>query len=223
MNHTHDPGLTSWVESAQGHSDFPIQNLPFGVFRRSAGDTPRVGIAIGNEILDLSASAAEVGIPYGVVARACAEPSLNHLMALGRGHWTELRRRVSELLVADSSTYHDRLGERILIPMLDTELLLPARVGDYTDFYASVYHATNVGSMFRPDNPLLPNYKWVPIGYHGRASSIVPSGTAVRRPRGQIKSPESDIPVYSPTRALDYESEIGCFVGPGNQLGEPVP
>jgi fumarylacetoacetase len=223
VNHTHDPGLTSWVESAQGHSDFPIQNLPLGVFRRRAGDTPRVGIAIGNEILDLSASAAEVGIPDGVVARACAEPSLNQLMALGRGHWAELRRRVSELLVSNSPTYHAGLGERILIPMQAAELLVPARVGDYTDFYASVHHATNVGSMFRPDNPLLPNYKWVPIGYHGRASSIVPSGTAVRRPRGQIKNADADAPVYAASRALDYEAEMGCFVGPGNPLGEPVP
>jgi len=223
VNHTHDPELTSWVESAQGHSDFPIQNLPFGVFRRGGGDVARVGVAIGNQILDLSASATETGVPDGVAARACAEPSLNQLMALGRQHWSELRNRLSELLAANSSRYHARLGKRILVPMDRAELLLPAQVGDYTDFYASVHHATNVGSMFRPDNPLLPNYKWMPIGYHGRASSIVSSGTAVRRPRGQIKSPEADAPQYSASRALDYEAEMGCFVGPGNRLGEPVP
>ena len=220
MNHTHDPGLTSWVESAQDHPDFPIQNLPFGVFRR--GDTPRVGVAIGNQILDLSASAAETGVPDGVVARACAQPSLNQLMALGRQHWAELRNRLSDLLASNSSSYHPRLADRILVSMAGAELLLPARIGDYTDFYASVHHATNVGSMFRPDNPLLPNYKWVPIGYHGRASSIVASGTAIRRPEGQIKSPDADAPQYVATRALDYEAEMGCFVGPGNPLGQPV-
>ena len=223
MNHTHDPGLTSWVESAQGHPDFPIQNLPFGVFRRGSRDTPRVGVAIGNQILDLSASAAETGVPDGAAARACAEPSLNQLMALGRQQWAELRKRLSDLLASSSSRYHPHLGERVLLPMAAAELLVPAEVADYTDFYASVHHATNVGSMFRPDNPLLPNYKWVPIGYHGRASSIVPSGTAVRRPQGQIKSPDRDAPHYAATRALDYEAEIGCFVGPGNPLGEPVP
>jgi fumarylacetoacetase len=224
VNQTHDPGLRSWVDSAQGHPDFPIQNLPFGVFRRRvAGDRARVGVAIGDQILDLSASATAAGVPDGILARACAEPSLNELMALGREHWSALRSRISQLLAAGSSLYHPELGARILVPMSDAELLLPARIGDYTDFYASVHHATNVGSMFRPDNPLLPNYKWVPIGYHGRASSIVPSGTPIRRPRGQIKTPEADQPVYGASRALDYESEMGCFVGPGNPLGQAVP
>jgi fumarylacetoacetase len=223
VNRTHDPGLTSWVESAQGHPDFPIQNLPFGVFRRGAGDSPRVGVAIGDQVLDLTASAAAAGVPQGVVATACAEPSLNNLMALGRDHWSDLRARISDLLAADSVSYHPRLGERILVPALEAELLLPARIGDYSDFYASIHHATNVGSMFRPDSPLLPNYKWVPIGYHGRASSIVLSGTPVRRPRGQIKGPDADEPVYTASRALDYECEMGCFVGPGNPLGQPVP
>jgi fumarylacetoacetase len=223
VNQTHDPDLTSWVESAQGHPDFPIQNLPFGVFRRGAADAPRVGVAIGDRILDLSASARAVGIPSGRVAQACREPSLNALMALGREHWSDLRSRMSDLLASTSSAYHSRLAEQILVPVADAELLIPARIGDYSDFYASVHHATNVGSMFRPDNPLLPNYKWVPIGYHGRSSSVVASGTPIRRPRGQIKPPEADQPVYAPTRALDYESEMGCFVGPGNPLGQPVP
>jgi fumarylacetoacetase len=223
VNLTHDPGLTSWVDSAQGHPDFPIQNLPFGVFRRrEGGDRARVGVAIGDQILDLPASAAAVGVPDGILARACAQSSLNELMSLGREHWSALRSRVSQLLAAESPVYHPQLGSRILVPMGEAELLLPAQIGDYTDFYASVHHATNVGSMFRPDNPLLPNYKWVPIGYHGRASSIVPSGTAIRRPHGQIKSPDAEQPVYAASRALDYESEMGCFVGPGNSLGNVV-
>jgi fumarylacetoacetase len=137
----------------------------------------------------------------------------------------ELRRQIADLLDADSPAWraNRRLGDRLLVPMAEVELLLPASIGDYTDFYASVHHATNVGSMFRPDNPLLPNYKWVPIGYHGRASSIVPSGTPVRRPRGQIKPADADAPTYAPTRSLDYEMEMGCFVAGGNPLGEPVP
>jgi fumarylacetoacetase len=224
VNSTHDPGLTSWVDSAQGHADFPIQNLPLGVFRRRASDeAPRVGIAIGDQIMDMTASATAVGVPTGAVASACAEPSLNQLMGLGREHWSALRSQASGLLAAGSPAYHPRLGERILVPMVEAELMVPARVGDYSDFYASVHHATNVGSMFRPDNPLLPNYKWVPIGYHGRASSIVASGTPVRRPRGQIKDPTAQAAVYAASRALDYEAEIGCFVGPGNHLGDPVP
>ena len=229
MNRTHDPKRTSWVESAQGATDFPIQNLPFGVFRRrGSGDAPRVGVAIGDQILDLTAAqAAAVG--FGDKATrslaACAAPSLNPLMALGREHWTELRGALSDVLDSDSPAYraNRRLGERILVPMTEAELFVPAEVGDYSDFYASVHHATNVGSMFRPDNPLLPNYKWIPIGYHGRASSIVVSGTPVRRPRGQIKGPDAEAPVFAPTRALDYEMEVGCLVGPGNPLGEPVP
>lgn len=226
MNETHNPTRTSWVESAQGMTDFPIQNLPFGVFRSVAGGDPRVGIAIGDQILDVSACAEIVGFSGAAAesAAACAHPFLNNLMNLGREHWSALRREVASVLAADSPVFRSdqRVGEKILVPMSQAELLLPAQVADYTDFYASIYHATNVGSMFRPDNPLLPNYKWVPIGYHGRASSIVPGGTAVRRPRGQIKDPNADAPLFGPSRALDYEMEIGCFVGPGNQLGTPV-
>ncbi len=228
MNETHDPARTSWVESSRGHTDFPIQNLPFGVFRRTnSGNPPAVGVAIGDRILDLAAAHEFAGFtgPAEHAAAACASPSLNGLMALGRDHWSALRRQISALLAADSPAYRRerRLGERILVPMSDAELLLPSRIGDYTDFYASVHHATNVGSMFRPDSPLLPNYKWVPIGYHGRASSIVGSGTPVRRPQGQLKDPGAEAPVFAPTRALDYEMEVGCFVGPGNPLGQPVP
>jgi fumarylacetoacetase len=228
VNETHDPKRTSWVDSAQEHSDFPIQNLPYGVFRRlETGGPPSVGVAIGDQILDLAACTDVAGFTAlaARAARAGAAPSLNPLMALGPDHWSALRRQISAFLASDSPAYRAdrRLGERILVPMVEAELLLPAQIGDYTDFYASVHHATNVGSMFRPGNPLLPNYKWVPIGYHGRASSIVPSGTPVRRPRGQIKAPNADTPVFAATQALDYEMEIGCLVGLGNQLGEPVP
>jgi fumarylacetoacetase len=216
------------VDSAQGHADFPIQNLPYGVFRRQETvGSPSVGLAIGDQILDLAACAEVAGFT-GLAARAAqagAAPSLNPLMALGPDHWSALRRQVSALLASDSpaSPANRRLADRILVPMAAAELLLPAKVGDYSDFYASIHHATNVGSMFRPDNPLLPNYKWVPIGYHGRASSIVRSGTPVRRPRGQIKAPNADAPVFAASQALDYEMEIGCFVGPGNRLGTSVP
>ena len=228
MNETHDPKRTSWVGSAQEHADFPIQNLPYGVFRRlETSGTPSVGVAIGDQILDLAGCTGVAGFTglAAEAARAGAAPSLNPLMALGPDHWSALRRQISALLASDSPAYraNRRLGEGILVPMAEAEVLLPAQIGDYTDFYASVHHATNVGSMFRPDNPLLPNYKWVPIGYHGRASSIVPSGTPVRRPRGQIKAPNADTPVFAATQALDYEMEIGCFVGPGNRLGVPVP
>lgn len=227
MNRTHDPGLVSWVESAQGHPEFPIQNLPFGVFRRRDREVPPVvGIAIGDAIVDVAAVRAAGLLTQTALAagEACTMPSLKALMALGPGHWSALRSEVSALLAADSPAYQAdrRLGRRILVPRNEIELLLPVDVGDYTDFYASVYHATNVGSMFRPENPLLPNYKWVPIGYHGRASSIVVSGTPVRRPRGQIKDADSESPAFRPSKALDYELELGCFVGPGNLQGEPV-
>lgn len=228
MNQTHDPNLKSWVASAQAHTDFPIQNLPFGVFRRAGSrDQPRVGIAIGDQILDLFASRAVAGFsgPAVPAAEACGAPTLNPLMALGGEHWSALRAQVSAFLSADSPTHRpDRgLEQRVLVPMRDAELFLPAQIGDYSDFYASIHHATNVGTMFRPDNPLLPNYKWVPIGYHGRASSIVVSGTPVRRPHGQLKPPEAESPMFAPTRALDYEMELGCFVGPGNPLGVAIP
>ena len=229
MNETHALTRTSWVPSAQGDTDFPIQNLPFGVFRpREDEDEPaRVGMAIGDQILDLVACHDE-GFFTGAAERAgdaCAAGTLNPLLGLGQEAWTALRRQASALLASDSAAYraNRRLGDRLLVPMRDAELLLPAAIGDYTDFYASIHHATNVGAMFRPDNPLLPNYKWVPIGYHGRASSIVPSGTPVRRPSGQLKDPKADAPVFGPARQLDYEMELGFLVGTGNPAGEPVP
>ncbi len=219
---THDPTLTSWVASAQAaDTDFPIQNLPFGVFRHPDHDErPRVGVAIGDQILDVAAArhAELLGGPVACAAEACDTPSLNALMALGRDDWRVLRQALSRLLRTGGPHRPD-----LLLPMDRAELLVPAQIGDYTDFYASVHHATNVGSMFRPDNPLLPNYKYVPIGYHGRASSIVPSGAGVRRPDGQLKSPDADAPTFGPSRLLDYESEVGCFIGTGNALGQPIP
>jgi fumarylacetoacetase len=186
-----------------------------------------VGIAIGDMILDLTACHGE-GHFSGLAAAAsaaCAAPALNGLMQLGAGPRTELRRQVSALLSADSPEYRadPGLAGRVLVAQRDAELMLPAAIGDYTDFYASVHHATNVGSMFRPEQPLLPNYKWVPIGYHGRVSTIVPSGTPVVRPWGQSKAPDAGSPAFGPSRSLDYEMELGVFVGPGNQWGEPVP
>ncbi len=224
MNETHDPARRSWVDSAQGHPDFPIQNLPFGVFRRSSAGPAIVGMAIGDQILDL-AKVTQVSGAAAKAVQACGTGSLNSLMALGPEYWSALRREASALLSVESPLYRSdrRVGERILTPMAECELLLPAQIGDYTDFYASVHHATNVGSMFRPDNPLLPNYKWLPIGYHGRSSSIVPSNTTVRRPRGQLKDQAAEAPEFTPSRALDYEMEMGCFIGRGNALGEAVP
>jgi fumarylacetoacetase len=228
-DHTHNPDAVSWVASASDPgTDFPIQNLPYGVFaRRGSGEAPRVGVAIGDVILDVAAGA-QAGLLAGAAsapARACAGPSLNALMARGRADWTALRHALFQLLDAEAPDADEAqdLVAPFLVPQADADMFLPAQVGDYTDFYASVHHATNVGTMMRPDNPLLPNYKHVPIGYHGRASSLVISGTPVRRPWGQTKSEGADAPVFGPSRRLDYELEVGVFIGLGNDLGEPVP
>lgn len=220
---THDPNLRSWVESAnQTGSDFPIQNLPFGVFRRQPqAEPPRIGVAIGDQILDLAACS-QLGLLQelpGSVQIACAASSLNPLMALGRMASSGLRHHLSQFLGAAQPP---PTAADILVPMTAAELLLPATIGDYTDFYASIFHATNVGKLFRPDQPLLPNYKYVPIAYHARASSIVPSGTPIRRPHGQCKAPNETVPTLAPCQMLDYELEIGCFVGKGNSLGETI-
>jgi len=229
IDHTHNPDAVSWVASAsEAGTDFPIQNLPFGVFaRRGSGDRPRVGVAVGDLILDIAACEA-AGLVTGAAAAAardCGADSLNALMARGRADRIALRRAVFALLDADAPGA-DEAQDRVapfLIPQTNAEMHLPAAVGDYTDFYASVHHATNVGRMMRPDNPLLPNYKHVPIGYHGRASSLVISGTPVRRPFGQTKPDGSDAPVFGPSRRLDFELEVGVFIGPGNDLGVPLP
>ena len=223
---THDPARRSWLEGANaGSADFPLQNLPFGAFRTAIEPAARIGVAIGDHILDLAAATKTGLLSSGDIAFACRQPALNALMALGPESWSALRSRLSELLGSDSCPPgHVRAqAEACLVPMAEAEMLLPAAIGDYTDFYASVFHATHVGAIFRPDQPLLPNYKWVPIGYHGRSSSIVVSGTPVRRPHGQVKAAGGPAPVFGPCQNLDYELELGAFVGPGNRLGEPVP
>jgi fumarylacetoacetase len=224
---THDVALRSWVESANDPAtDFPVQNLPLGVFRRGGARPARVGCAIGDQVLDLLACV-ERGLLRGMpsdVEDACRETSLNALMALEPRVRGTLRHRVSHLLRAEGGFVTARAdAAQVLVRQGEAEMLLPARVGDYTDFYASLFHATNVGTMLRPDNPLLPNYKWVPIGYHGRASSLVPSGTAVVRPKGQTEPPPGGAPLFGPSLNLDYELEVGAFLGPGNPLGQPVP
>ncbi len=223
INETHDPSLTSWVESAnKATTEFPIQNLPFGVFRKSESVPARVGVAIGDQILDVTSCRA-LGLFSGLAdtsALACESPSLNALMAWGPKYWTALRQRVSGLLRAGAADTD--LTTRCLVPMTEVEMLVPAAIRNYTDFYASIHHATNIGKMLRPENPLLPNYKHVPIAYHGRASSIVVGGTPIRRPKGQIKQTNAGKPEMLSTRMLDYELEVGCFIGEGNALGEPV-
>lgn len=221
LNATHDPARRSWVDSANvAGADFPLQNLPYGAFTTNAARTPRLGVAIGDRILDLS-SAAHARLLPEPVAAACQQPTLNALLALGSPAWSDLRARLSELLGADTCSAEDRARvETCLVPQRAATLQLPVATRDYTDFYASIHHATNVGSMLRPEGPLLPNYKWMPVGYHGRASSLVLSGTPVRRPQGQLKAPDSPAPVFGASASLDYELELGAFVGPGNALGE---
>jgi fumarylacetoacetase len=224
LDATHDPGLRSWVASAnEPGCDFPIQNLPLGVFRRRGDGRQRIGIAIGDSVLDLAECASEglLAAAGASVQDACRAETMNALMSLGPDASSRLRARVSALLSASNTEPVDRA--KLVIPMPAVEMRLPAAIGDYTDFYASIHHATNVGSMFRPDNPLLPNYKYVPIAYHGRASSIVVSGQPVRRPRGQIRLDPHAPPEYSATRMLDYELELGLFIGQGSELGRPVP
>jgi fumarylacetoacetase len=227
LDETHDPKRKSWVESANtAGTPFPIQNLPFGVFRRGGESGGRIGVAIGNRILDVAAAAKGVrpALSTSILA-ACAQPTLNALMALGPEAWRELRVALSRLLSADGADVAARRGELepLLTPMADAEMLLPAQIGDYTDFYAGIAHAMNVGKQLRPDNPLMPNYKWVPIGYHGRASSIRTSGAPVVRPNGQRKPADATEPTFGPSRNLDYETELGIFVGPGNRLGSTIP
>ncbi len=221
-----NPALQSWVVSAnEPESDFPIQNLPLCVFQRD-GETPRCGVAIGDQIFDVRAAMSRALFSGAALpaAEACAEPTLNALFALGRLPLRALRTQISMLLRTggDGDKAQETLAPALLIPQHSVELLLPATVGDYTDFYASVHHATNVGRMFRPDNPLLPNYKWVPIGYHGRASSVVVSGTPVHRPSGQRKGPNESEPTFGPSRSLDYELEVAAWVGTGNALGTSI-
>ena len=224
LNETHDPALRSWVAPAnQAQTDFPIQNLPFAVFRRQGStEAYRGGVAIGDQILDLAAVAAS-GVLSGAAAaavQAASGDSLNALMALGRPAWSALRLALSRAL-REGAPEQSKLAA-CLVPQTAAEFNLPARIGDYTDFYTSIHHASNVGRQFRPDNPLLPNFKWIPIGYHGRASSIGVSGQRFPRPLGQTMSPGASVPSFGPCKRLDYELEMGIFVGSGNALGKPI-
>jgi len=226
MNQTHDADLRSWVASANSPAtDFPIQNLPFGVFSRNGDAERRVGVAIGDQIVDVTeCEKANVwGEEAREVARLCADSTLNRVAQSPPESLSRFRARLSELLAGDPDAGGIKpLPDRALIPMAGVEMHMPARIGDYTDFYASIYHATNVGKLFRPDNPLLPNYKYVPIGYHGRTSSIVLSGATVTRPRGQTLPAGATTPSLGPSELLDYEAEVGFFVGRGNAQGEVI-
>lgn len=224
LNQTHASTLRSWVSSAnESDTDFPIQNLPFAIFRRKNSDEKyRAGVAIGDYIVDVLA-ADEVGVfeaGLNETITTLKKSSLNEFMALGSVSWSNVRHALSSAL-SEGSAKQAKL-EPILLPQSDAEYKVPAQIGDYTDFYSSINHATNVGKLFRPDNPLLPNYQWVPIGYHGRSSSIEISGHSFHRPYGQLKAPDAHGPVLAPTKRLDYELEVGVFIGPGNELGAPI-
>ena len=224
---TIDRNLRSFVD-VPNDSHFPIHNLPYGIFRPSAGLAPRIGVAIGDAVLDLSVLA-DRGFLNGRKlggGDALRQPTLNAFMALGPTAWREARGRLTQLLSADEPALRDDAAVRkaALHPRSRLEILLPAEIGDYTDFYSSREHATNVGVMFRgPDNALQPNWLHLPVGYHGRSSSVVVSGTDLRRPMGQTKADDADRPSYGPSRLMDFELEMGFFVGPGNALGEPIP
>jgi fumarylacetoacetase len=223
IDRTHAPGRRSFVASANGHPEFPIQNLPLGVFS-PAGGKARGGIAIGDHIFDLSA-ALKLDLFSGLAAEAAQAvcgAMLNPLFAIPRERRRALRHAVGDLLDAENRAAIEGLQAQLLHRGAECELALPAVVGDYTDFFAGIHHATNAGKLLRPDNPLLPNYKYVPVGYHGRASSVVVSGTPVRRPDGQRKPAAEPAPSFGPSRSLDFELELGVWIGPGNELGTPI-
>lgn len=222
-----DPTLRSFID-VPPDSDFSIHNLPYGVFKPAFGAAPRIGVAIGDQVLDLSVLAdrrllAGNELGFGSVLGLS---SLNAFMALGRPAWREVRRRLTQLLREDEPTLRDdaALRDAAVHPAASVEMLLPASIGDYTDFYSSREHATNVGVMLRgPDSALQANWLHLPVGYHGRASSVVVSGTDVRRPVGQTRAPDADQPTFGPSRLMDFELEMGFFVGPGNELGAAIP
>ncbi len=215
LDETHDPARASWVQGAEPGSDFPIQNLPLGIFSGDGGPR-RPGVAVGDYILDLAAAADLLDDEW---RQDLSQPVLNAWLARGPEHHRSLRARLSELL---SEERHRDALEMHLVGQSEATMHLPCLIGDYTDFYVGIHHATNVGRQFRPDNPLLPNYKYVPIGYHGRASSVRASGEPVLRPNGQRKAPDAEEPEYGPSRRLDYELELGLWIGSGNALGEPI-
>jgi fumarylacetoacetase len=219
---THDPKRESWVASANGHTEFSIQNLPYGVFS-TYGDEPRGGVAIGNAIFDIGA-ALEIGLFSGAArdaAEAAAGPTLNALLALPASAPRSLRQRLSEILAAGSDA--GTMASRLLHDAAACTMHLPAHIGDYTDFFAGIHHARKGGQISRPDNPLMPNYKYVPVAYHSRASSVRPSGEDVQRPHGQHKLPNEIAPTFGPCRDLDYELELGVWLGQGNRMGEAIP
>jgi fumarylacetoacetase len=226
IDETHDPKRESWVASAKDHAEFPIQNLPLGIFSPPGG-APRGGIAIGDMIFDLPA-ALEQGLFSGEaaqVAEAAAGPALNPLMALGPAPRSALRRRVSALLAADGAERAkvEGIASRLLHQAAECTLHLPAVIGEFTDFFAGIHHATNGGRRRDPNHPLNPNYKYVPVAYHSRASSVRPSNVPIRRPNGQRKAPNKEMPSFGPSQKLDYELELAVWIGPGNAQGEPIP
>jgi fumarylacetoacetase len=218
--------MKSFIEVAPD-SHFPIQNLPFGIFKPAQG-AARVGVAIGELVLDLSILE-ELGhfrTPEFQDRLVFSDGALNSFLALGRPAWSKAREVIQNLLAADTATLRDdgALRSRVFHAQKDVTMQVPARIGDYTDFYSSYHHAHNVGTMLRgPENALMPNWKWLPVAYHGRASSIVASGTDVRRPHGQTKPPDAPAPIFGPSRSFDYELETAFLIGPGNTLGQPVP
>ena len=226
IDETHDSRRESWVASARAHAEFPIQNLPLGVFS-PAGGRPRGGVAIGDQIFDLRAGL-EAGLFAGEAATAAeagAGPTLNPLMALGKGPRCALRRRLSGLLCADDAQRSkiEPLAARLLHNAADCTLHLPAVIGSFTDFFARIHHARNGGMRRDPNNPLNANYKYVPVAYHSRASSVRPSNVPIRRPNGQRKAPDENTPSFGPSQKLDYELELAVWIGPGSRLGEPIP
>lgn len=223
IDETHDPTLKSFVESANAPDcDFPIQNLPYCAFRlRGVSNHVRIGVAIGDAVLDIGAVAQLLDGPAAHAAVACRQYHLNALMKQGPAAWAALRTGISRLLRADSPE-RSRIDWQ-LIRISTAEFFIPVQIGDFTDFFASIFHATNAGRLFRPDNPLMPNYKYVPVAYHGRTSSIRVSGTPVRRPSGQTKRGDDAAPIYRPARSLDYELELGFYIGRPSTLGTPVP
>lgn len=227
LNFTHDPQRSSWVASANDHPDFPLQNLPLGVFRRQSEDASswRIGVAIGAQILDLHAAVdsrvfSDQGIQALEALDSCRADSLNTLMSLSPAHWSALRAALSRVLETGSSAA-PKLAQ-CLVSQAEARMRVPARIGDYTDMYTSIHHASNIGKLFRPDNPLTPNFQWVPIGYHGRVSSIDVSGQSFARPQGQRMPPGASAPVFGPSQRMDYELELGLWIGSGNTLGEPL-
>ena len=224
-NHTHDPKAHSWLASANvAGCDFPIQNLPFAVFRRrGSSEAFRGGVAIGDQVIDLAALSASGALDglAGHAARVAAQPSLNDFFAMGQVAWQALRHALFALLKADARGSIDAL-RGCLVPQSDVEYTLPARIGDYTDFYTSIDHALNITRIFNPEGDVTPNFRWVPTAYHGRVSTIGVSGQQFRRPMGQSLAPGAAAPTYHACARLDYELELGIWIGQGNAMGEPI-